>query len=139
MQVKQREIKFRAWIGEHKKIYDVNHIVFNAGEVRGIRATWIKSETNKKYIYNFSMKQFVLMQFTGLHDKNGKEIYEGDILEWDAKDDNGKKVITDVRFEKGAFVDDDVENEPIGSWNIEKEVLGNVWENPELLGKGGDK
>lgn len=71
---------------------------------------------------------FELMQFTGLKDKNGKEIYEGDILEYVERDWNKLKDLTvrcDVVFEDGAFKPSiDPEN---------SEVIGNIYENPELL------
>ena len=63
-----------------------------------------------------------LMQFTGLHDKNGREIFEGDIL-------LGNSVVT---FLGGRFIAyfNDGKWEDIGSHS---EVIGNVWENPELV------
>ena len=82
-------------------------------------------------------------QYTGLKDKNGKEIYEGDVLRWKYKDDNGyrtqkgDKIIgavwyntgtTEYRVEKGN--DDSRLNEFNTS---EIEIIGNIYENPELI------
>lgn len=78
----------------------------------------------------------VLMLDTGLHDKNGKEIYEGDIL--------GKKNPEDVggfsgkwKIEFGHSTCDDYGSETIGYRMVEKdyEIIGNIYENPELLNK----
>lgn len=75
-------------------------------------------------------------QFTGLHDKNGREIYEGDIIKY--KDSRGKH-IEKVIFDKGCFyagihngsstrVAPKLINTRIS------EVIGNIYDNPELLG-----
>lgn len=72
-----------------------------------------------------------LMQFTGLLDKNGKEIYEGDILFWDESN------IGWVTFEHAEFIVG-IKNDPgaralCAAREEELEVLGNIHENPELL------
>jgi len=75
-------------------------------------------------------------QFTGLHDKNGKEIYEGDILAVQGIDEK-----LEVRFVRGVFaflwngnLDDEF---PTGSPTHEwAEVVGNIHDNPELIKKG---
>lgn len=80
-----------------------------------------------------------IMQFTGLHDKNGKEIYDGDICKWSSwflgsyQEINGDKIISLVEWsnKKGKwFVKNDVWDLGIYS---DIEVIGNIYENPELL------
>ena len=77
-----------------------------------------------------------LGQFTGLYDCDGKEIYEGDILDF-----NGLTV--EVRFVRGAFaflVNGYLDDELYGDCRTDlfAKVIGNVYENPEQL-KGGEK
>jgi len=73
-----------------------------------------------------------LMQFTGLIDKNGKEIYEGDIINA-LHPSNKMALYGQVSFKNGCFKFDYI-NDP---WNLfvmkEIEVIGNIYENPELL------
>ena len=90
-----------------------------------------------QYTDYFNTKDMILMQFTGLYDKNGKEIYEGDIFEID---DYTNGVV--VYFEgEGTFGirckdDEDEWNEPFSYYCFDRmEVLGNECENPELLGE----
>ena len=79
-------------------------------------------------------KDSPVMQYTGLEDKNGKEIYEGDIV----KDDNKK--IHEVRFLNASFVIYGEYNNKIQHWVIgqkkatQLKIIGNIYENPELLG-----
>jgi uncharacterized phage protein (TIGR01671 family) len=80
---------------------------------------------------------YILMQYTGLKDKNGREIYEGDIVETDL----GKGVVV---FDSAAFLIRNLEDDEYygfedffslyegGCYLVE--VLGNIYENPELLG-----
>jgi len=76
--------------------------------------------------------QVILLQFTGLKDKNGKEIYEGDLI-------GDKDCYVEVIFKDGSFCNKG-DFKPIIEWiwarkrkGIETEVIGNIYENPELL------
>ena len=74
-----------------------------------------------------------LMQFTGLKDRNGKEIYESDIVDF-----AGLKPI-EILWNDGGFVSDMFGSDPIKltqeGMAVFAEVLGNIYENPELLTK----
>lgn len=85
---------------------------------------------------------FDLIQFTGLHDKNGKEVYEGDILwcgEYNRK--NGHKLVSTVGWQGNRLpigftgITEDMYDEPTNYYSQAPlfEVIGNVYENHELL------
>ena len=122
-----REIKFRAWHKE-KKIM---------GEVLGIdilhKEIFFSNEDVDCYGH-IDFKDIELMQYTGLKDKNNKEIYEGDIV---TLHNNKYKVIFNTEEARFVLRDDEFEmNIPFTNNNNERmEVLGNVYENPELLGE----
>jgi uncharacterized phage protein (TIGR01671 family) len=92
--------------------------------------------------------RYIPMQYTGLKDKNGKEIYEGDIIEYACdKDENTRRKRQVVGFEYGCFTLKEDENWALmfglhdhldcdGNWSDEHfEVIGNIYENKELLNK----
>lgn len=116
-----RDIKFRAWSEKYRKMFRVDDLTEDF-------------LSNHAYKISFMRESCNLMQYTGLHDKNGKEIYEGDIVKWD------KPIaieITQVLWdsELPRFVFADRENERFmdycGSDLIE--VIGNIYENPDLI------
>lgn len=84
-----------------------------------------------------SFEDCVLMQSTGLKDKNGKEIYDGDIVRFTLTD--GFSYVVDefgtVKYKLGAFyILNGLTEYLISDIHIDDiEVVGNIWENPELL------
>ncbi|EDP73571.1 YopX family protein [Hydrogenivirga sp. 128-5-R1-1] len=126
-----REIKFRVWDKTDKDMKIVVSIDFEFGTVKCLNAI------------GFSIRRFneiVLMQYTGLKDKNGKEIYEEDIVK--LKDFYYEDVIGIVKFGDGEFyVDCLPQDNPyssciIGMAFIDEqniEVIGNIYEHKHLL------
>lgn len=134
-----REIKFRAWDKELKKMYLVRGINFSFPNQVFLRTKLVKGGCyhNDEYDYYQSLDSVELMQFTGLHDKNGKEIWEGDIvlvpnLGYDPSEGDNPCLLLTVGFDLGSFIiGDDFMSE--FDFINDVEVLGNIYENPELL------
>lgn len=124
----KREIKFRAWNKKDKVMVDVAALNF------GPSGFWSLIED----AYDAELQladSYELMQYTGLKDKNGREIYEGDVLDIGLRNQDGKPIIAPVSYETYAagYVLDNGGN---GIWQRltkECEVIGNTFENPELL------
>jgi hypothetical protein len=78
--------------------------------------------------YNFEWlkNRAILMQSTGLHDKNGKEIFEGDIVRLTHKQ---RPKLLQVVFESGRFD----HWETMDAFRLHTEVIGNIYQNPEPL------
>jgi len=126
-----REIKFRAWHPALEKMFY---------DCRVSTAAWLDSSTH------FGGDHDTLMQYTGLHDKNGKEIYEGDILLPDKELSltlyTHPKHLVEVVYECGFFgvrdlgtrhgrIDGGMMVNP-DDW-LDTEVIGDIYENKELL------
>ena len=81
------------------------------------------------------MKNHILVKSTGINDIEGKEIYEGDIIEyWDNFDECYKLAI--IKFDKGSFImTNDTINWNIGATNKDDKIkiVGNIYENEDLL------
>ena len=145
-----REIKFRVWQKDKKVMMDVKEYDFENKEIwaENITGTWYKDDGLE------------IMQYTGLKDKNGKEIYEGDIVKCRVNDNSIKGEEAYV-LDKDGFGLEHIKktvNYKIEFWNsnynygyrvkngktnfmitqgtllnIEAEVIGNIYENSELL------
>ena len=131
-----REIKFRAWIKEENKMVIVETIDFSEKSIQYLE----KNEIIDAYLLRTTfLEDIELMQYTGQKDKNGKEIYEGDILKYNFPYDGRLKHVSPVKFletEASFGIKDRYENE-IPLYRITAnnyfEVVGNIYENPELL------
>jgi uncharacterized phage protein (TIGR01671 family) len=140
-----REIKFRAWNTE------MNHIVFPSLEFG--REIWpctykriIKSETNEngdnvEFVLELvsvdhilQSPEFEVMQYTGVEDFDGNEIYEGDIV----LPVKFKDIPNVVEFVNGGFFRVKMHGSkkyynPLGNANLK--VIGNIYEHPHLINK----
>jgi len=127
-----RQIKFRAWLTQEKRMVDVYKLDFFTKDGKPTVILWYLLDKGTQVGLP---KDFELMQYTGLKDKNGKEIYEGDIV----RDSHGDlyviKWIDDIMF----FVGDPVVayRKAYGVDVSDLEVVGNIYETPHLL--GGEK
>jgi uncharacterized phage protein (TIGR01671 family) len=116
-----REIKFRAWDDEEKFMIDAEDFYFDSDEPLAD-------------LFSSAKYRYVLMQYVGIKDKNGKEIYEHDIVKTPAgywgdnviKANIGTIEYLDVEFIVNCAI-------PEYCQFNEFEVIGNIYENPELL------
>lgn len=130
--------KFRAWDKENEKMLEVANISFDK-EVYGYDLITIDKTKESNMLWTFTkLEDFILMQSTGLKDKNDDEIYEGDILKFTTQEFNGGEYIDinnieSVEYCDGAYF---VGDHLLGQAMIdddELEMIGNIYENPELL------
>ena len=122
-----KEIKFRAWDKENEKMMKVSSLHLENKEI---------SVKENGTFHLFRMQD--LMQYTGLKDKNGKEIYEGDIV-LIKLDETSTWYKTVVKFKKGAFIASLIDREDYiyifnrGFDSNDFEIIGNIYKNKNLL------
>lgn len=144
-----REIKFRVWDTENQEFFYPDELRIQYNQIGWTSDHYLDIDS-----YGIKPEEYVLQQFTGLFDKNGKEIYEGDILNWESNSMSHRlgeckrtRVVSVKWHEKSAsFIAEANKHNllqiPI-YWKMDandfngkpfiKEVIGNVFENKELL------
>ena len=137
-----REIKFRAWDDapndNGKRMFYFERPFFDS------EYSWLSFDQPKglkEYaMHNQSKEDIVLMQYTGLKDKNGKEIYEGDILKSAIEQTVGGQIETIgvVEWDDNGYWKYDLPDygQSFGInilFDEEYKVIGNIYENPKLL------
>ena len=127
-----REHKYRAWHKGEGRMVEVMCIDWHYSRIE-----FARNEADKEWatLPSASLEKVILIQFTGLLDKNGVEIYEGDLFWWNWHD---SPILRIVEFQYGAFIGRDVGHiipmQHLFNFPLSQiEVIGNQWENPELL------
>ncbi len=145
-----REIKFRAWDKKNKLMIMVDQILFSSNRLVFVWDNNMRIDNEAGLLIDKDIG--ILMQYTGLKDKNGKEIYEGDILKYEKYNDNmiikPYTKLVEVSFKDGRFFGRCVKK---AKWDKEDtfsvitndcnrfEVIGNIHKNPELKKSGADE
>ena len=137
-----REIKFRAWATDEEKMYDDVIVTGGLIHLRWSEAGYEFSNFVSDWSDYYNKNVYTVMQYTGLKDANGVEIFEGDIIALEVI--KGVKIKVLVKFENGSFNIHEIPGGygfsdtayPLGKLFLRDfgiEVIGNIYENLELL------
>ncbi|EAF8151141.1 YopX family protein [Listeria monocytogenes] len=128
-----RAIGFRAFVKRKKKMLPVTDLCFNETEAVGVSGCGNAKCTLCVDWYSFD--DVVLMQYTGLKDKNGNKIFEGDIVNCKFFDRMVGDIAGVINFIDCVWAVSDFKNKRLYQLidvdNIE--IIGNIHENPDLL------
>jgi uncharacterized phage protein (TIGR01671 family) len=124
----QREIKFRAWNKKLKCMSVVLELDFQHDAIRCVPGHLPKNK----------ISDCVLMQYTGLKDKNGKGIYEGDVVNEfriSRSFPEGRNIQHLIKWDDNMTLDDSYGMTAVGfcMFGGELEIIGNIYENPDLI------
>ena len=128
-----REIKFRAWDKTEKEMArSVNEMRFNSKGLYGLKVNHLGFEFKRR------RKDVVLMQYTGLKDKNGVEIYEGDVVMAEHPHLYASYLgLVSITPGDGLYIEYTDGHVDFGLDEIQYKkyigVIGNIYENPDIL------
>ncbi|WP_455468643.1 YopX family protein [Streptococcus salivarius] len=127
--------RFRAWNKATKEMYGADDIIAINFEEKEICVQTIYFEQglpDSRDLDYYDFDDIVLMQSTGMRDKNDREIFEGDIID---STDGFLTGVIEFRVSLGMFVSDLVEYnsfERLCNVASSRKIIGNIWEHPEL-------
>lgn len=126
-----REIKFRFWNKIASRFQPASkYAIDGEGELVSYDYEMMAFDDP----VDFSNTCIVAQQYTGLKDKNGKEIYEGDIVKATSDQYENENFVGKVIFDEGCFLTWINKNDIRGIWGEDDiEVIDNIFENSELL------
>lgn len=134
-----REIKFRAWHKKHNEIYDVISLKFDYDGILESAVVADKTFYDQRLV---KADDLIVEQCTGVKDRKGKEIFEGDIISMryprDRRYFTKFIVLKDPRSPRLVFSDERISTELFDLFNDMHdyyEVIGNIHNDPELLNK----
>lgn len=124
-----RKIKFRIWDMDRKVMMGSQYVIFYDGDFY---------ENFRDFEDGILIENIAVMQYIGLKDKNGVEIYEGDVVHLTS--DEGVNYNALIVFKDGGFCaidgtesDYSIRRYGLSRFDFNLEVIGNIYENPELL------
>ena len=124
--------RYRAWIKTEKRMIETDDILgidYENKEIVTQQIYFKNGLPDDRDIYFYDFDEIVLMQSTGLKDKNGKEIFDGDVVKC-----NG--LLGTIESFKAMWICSFVKYnnyQKVGFFAREIEVVGNIYENPDLL------
>ena len=129
-----REIKYRAWLTYEKRMIEWENLhleTFKDDETGKVSfMLWVGDDEDDNFGSACGESCFKLLQYTGLKDRNGREIYEGDVVgyKWEAV--RNELLVVEWSFSDGAYSFGGIRTDYAVKFG---EVIGNIYENPELL------
>lgn len=123
-------LRFRVWDTRDQRMLMVRELYFNNEGVSAVRVIGNVSTSQYKKTDFLRMPRGIVMQWTGIHDRKGTEIYEGDIVEF--RTVTGKTSPNRV-IERMVMEMFNGYNVAIGKGTVLKEVIGNIYATPGLI------